>query len=54
MRVMVLLFKNYPWISLVAQQVKGLALSLQWLGLLLWCRFDIWPQNFHMLQAQPK
>ena len=26
----------------VAQQVKDLALSLQWLGLLLRCRFDPW------------
>ena len=26
------------WSSLVAQRVKGLALSLQWLESLLWCR----------------
>ena len=33
------------WSSLVAQQVKDLALSLRWLGSLLW------PRNIHMLQA---
>ena len=31
---------------LVAQPVKGLVLSLQWLGLLLLCGFDLWPENF--------
>ena len=30
------------------QQVKELALSL------LWCQFDPWPRNFHMLWAWPK
>ena len=34
--------------SLVAQQVKDLVMSLQWLGLLPWCRFDLWPQNLHV------
>ena len=29
--------------SLVVQWVKDPALSLQWLGLLLWCRFNPWP-----------
>jgi len=29
--------------SLVAQRVKDLKLSLQWLGLLLWQRFGPWP-----------
>ena len=38
----------------MAQQVKDLALSLQWLGLLLWHRFNTWPGNFHMLWVQPK
>ena len=38
----------------MAQQVKDQALSLQWLGLLPWLRFDSWPGNFHMPQAQPK
>ena len=37
--------------SLVLQWVKDLALSLQWLGLLLWHRFDPWPGNFYMLWA---
>ena len=36
--------------SLVTQQVKEPVLSLRWLGLLLWHRFDPWPGNFHMLQ----
>ena len=35
------------WSSLVAQQVKDLALSL------LWCRFDPWPKNSCMLGACP-
>ena len=34
--------------------VKDLALSLQWLILLMWRGFDPWPRNFHMLQAWPK
>ena len=38
----------------MVQCVKNLALSLQWLGLLLWCGFDPWPKNFHMPQAQPE
>ena len=37
--------------SLVVQWVKDLVLSLQWLGLLLWCRLDPW--LVHMLQVQP-
>lgn len=36
------------WNSLVAQQGKDLARSL------LWCRFDHWPGNLHMLQVPPK
>ena len=36
------------------QQVKDLALSLQWLGLLLWHRLNPHPKNFHMLWGQPK
>ena len=28
------------------------ALSLQQLELLLWCGFDPWPGNFHMLMAK--
>ena len=42
------------WSSLVAQRVKDLALSLMWLWLLLWCGFDPWPGNFHVLWAWPK
>ena len=38
----------------MAQQVKDLVLSLQWLGFLLWHRFDPWPGNFHVPQVQPK
>ena len=33
----------------MAQKIKDLALSLQWLGLLLWGRFDPGPENFHLL-----
>ena len=40
--------------SLVVQWVKDLALSLQQLGLLLWCRFDPWPGNYHMLWVWPE
>ena len=41
------------WSSLMAQRVKGPALSLQWLGPLLCHRFLLWPWNFHMPQMQP-
>ena len=34
--------------------VKNLVLSLLWLWLQLWHRFDPWPRNFHMLQAKKK
>ena len=51
-------FGNYqnrhPWSSLVVQYVKDLALSLQWLGTLLWRGFDPWPGNFRILRAWPK
>ena len=39
--------------SLVAQQVKDPALSLLWLWLLPWCRFNPWPGNFFMPQMWP-
>ena len=39
--------------SLVAQQVKDLALSLLQLGALLWYGFDPWPGNVYMPQVQP-
>ena len=32
----------------MAQEVKDPALSLQWLGSLLWPGFDPWPGNFRM------
>ena len=35
--------------SLVAQEVKDLVLLVLQLRLLLWCRFDPWPRNFHRL-----
>ena len=37
----------------MSQWVKDLVLSLLWLRLLLWCRFNPWPRNFHVLQAWP-
>ena len=40
--------------SLVAQWVKDPVLSLQWLGGLLWLRFNPCPRNFHMPQTQPR
>ena len=36
------------------QQVKDLALSLQWLRLLPWHGFDSCPRNFHKPQVWPK
>ena len=38
----------------MAQQVKDLVLSLQWLGSLLWILFDSWLRNFHTPWVQPK
>ena len=38
----------------MVQWIKDPALSLQWLRSLLWCRFDPWPGNFHMLPAWSK
>ena len=35
--------------SSVLQWIKDPAWSLQWLGSLLWLRFNPWPRNFHML-----
>ena len=52
--------KNYKTLmkeagsSRVVQQVKDLALTRQWLGLLLRHRFNPWLGNSHMPQAQPK
>ena len=42
------------WSSQMAQWVKDLALSLLWLWLLLWGRFNPWPGNFYMPWAWPK
>ena len=38
----------------MAQQVKDPVLSLLWLWLQLWHRFDPWPGNFCMPWARPK
>ena len=38
--------------SLVAQQVKYLALPLLWLGSLLWHEFSPWPGNFYVAKKQ--
>ena len=40
--------------SLGARWVEDPVLSLQWLGLLLWCGFHPWPGTFHMPRVQPK
>ena len=40
--------------SLVPPWVKDLALSLLWLWSQLWCDFDPWSGNFHMLWAWPQ
>ena len=50
-----LLKKGRNHSSLVAQQVKDLALSLLWLWLQLWCKFSPWPREFlHALGAAEK
>ena len=38
----------------MAHQVKDPALSLLWLGLLLWHGFESWPRNLYILQVRPK
>ena len=38
----------------MAQWIKDPALSLLWLGSLLWHRFNPWPGNFCMLRARLK
>ena len=38
----------------MAQWLKDITLSLQWLRLLLWHEFHPWPGNFHMLWAWSK
>ena len=47
-------FKKRLWEFSCSALVKDLALSLQQLGWLLWCRFSPWSQNFHMPWVQPK
>lgn len=47
-------FNNCRGSSSRAQQVKGLAWSLLWLGSLWWRRFDSWPKSCCMPWAQPK
>ena len=38
----------------MAQWIKDMALQLLWLGSFLWCGFDPWLRNFHMLKVQQK
>ena len=38
----------------MAQPTKDVALSLQWLRSLLWCRFGPWPWNFCRPQVRPQ
>ena len=38
----------------MAQWIKDLTLSLLSLGSQFWHDFDLWLENFHMLQAEPK
>ena len=45
---------NELGVALTAQWVKDLVFFLQQLGSLLRCRFDPWPENFHMWWVQPK
>ena len=46
--------KISQWSSCVAQWIKYLVLSLQWLGSLMCHGFSLGPGLFHMLQVQPK
>lgn len=41
-------------VSLVAQWVKALALSLQQLRVLLWRSFSPWPGNIYVPPVRPK
>ena len=38
------MLKNY--LGVLVQRLKDLALSLQWLGSLLWCTVYLWPGTF--------
>ena len=46
--------KIKSWSYLVAQWVKDPALSLQWLGSLLWHGLSPWPRNIYIPRVQPK
>ena len=46
--------KVTTWSSLVAQWVKDPVWSLLWLGSLLWCGFNPWPEKFLILWMLPK
>ena len=46
--------KNHKGVPLWHSRLRIQALSLQWLGWLLWHRFDPWPRNFHMPQTWSK
>ena len=46
--------RGLVWSPSKVQQVEGLALSLQQLGLLLWRGFNPWSRNFHMLWVWPR
>ena len=46
--------KDLIWSSLLALGIKDRALSLLWLGLLLWRGFVPWPGSFCMPWVQPK
>ena len=52
-KMVIIIKKNDDKSSLAVWLVKDPGLSLQWLGLLLWCRFSSWPRNFHMPHAWP-
>ena len=46
--------KKLSWSSFMVQWVKDPALSLQWLGSLLWYKFDLWPRNLYVLPKKKK
>lgn len=49
----VTLIQKKPLSSLVAQKVKDLVLSRQWLRSLLWRQFNPWLENFYVTWTQP-
>ena len=38
----------------MVQRIKDPGVSLLWLWLPLWCRFDPWPENFHIVWGVAK